>query len=131
MAIGPFRAGGYIRELRFSAWAKVAVYIDLSAVVSPSENATEEQFRAGTPIIQRSNRQGVAGKPSWYLRPYGYTMAQFVIPLSHRVDAGAQYVLMGVASTGIFEISLMATVTIIGFARMGANGLGVEDGLDR
>ena len=131
MAIGPFRAGGYIRELRFSVWGELGVYADWSAVVSPTENATAEQFRAGTPVIQRSNRQEVAGQPSWHLRTYIYAQMEHVIPLSRKVDSGAQYVLMGVLPASAKKIGVLATVTVIGFARIGANGLGVEDGLDR
>lgn len=131
MAIGPFRAGGYIRELRFTAWGERGVYFDWSAVVSPTENATEEQFRAATPIISRSNRQGIAGQPSWYARFQAYALGEVVIPLSRRVDAGALHVLIGVRPKVAHEISVLATVTVIGFARAASNGLGVEDGLDR
>lgn len=131
MAIGPFRAGGHIRELRFALWAPRAMYVDVSAVVSPTENATEAQFRAGAPVIQRSNRQGVAGQSSWHVRPYAYATSEFVVPLSRRVDSGAQHLLMGLVGSEAYEIGLLATVTVIGFARIGANGLGVEDGLER
>lgn len=131
MAIGPFRAGGYIRELRFAYWGERGVYFDWSAVVSPTEHATAEQFRAATPIIQRSNRLMVAGQPSWFTRGYNTPHGEFRVPLSRRVDAGALHVLIGVQPTIAHEISVLATVTVVGFARMGANGLGVEDGLDR
>lgn len=131
LAIGPFRAGGYIRELRFTIWGNVSPYVDWSAVVSPTENATAEQFRAATPIISRSNRQGVAGQASWYMRTYSYPTLELVIPLSRRVDSGAQFVLVGVKPVTAREISIMATVTVIGYAKTGANGLGVEDGLDK
>lgn len=131
MAVGPFRAGGYIRELRLVSWGEVGVRYDWSAVVSPTEHATEEQFRAATPIISRSNRQGVAGQPSWYARASSDPRVEIVIPLSRRVDAGASHVLVGVVPAVAREISIMATVTVVGYARVGANGLGVEDGLDR
>jgi hypothetical protein len=131
LAVGPFRAGGYIRELRIVLRGERGVALDLAAVVSPTEHATAEQFRAATPIISRSNRQGVAGQPSWYTQAYNYPMGEIVIPLSRRVDAGALHVLIGVQPTEAHEISILATVTVVGYARMGKNGLGVEDGLDR
>lgn len=131
VAIGPFRAGGYIRELRFTGWGASAVYFEWAAVVSPTENATEEQFRAATPVISRSNRQVMAGQLSWRVRLQAYALAEFAIPMSRRVDAGALHVLIGVKPETAREISILATVTVIGLARMGADGLGVEDGLDR
>ena len=129
--VGPFRAGGFISELRLTIAVGAYTHVDMGAVVVGTDSATEEQFAVGSPIIQRSNHKDIGNQPTLRRTVHHYTGYYAFIPLWRRVDAGAAYVLVGVKPLSAYTISVLASVTVVGVARVSANGWGVEDGLDQ
>lgn len=131
LAVGPFRGGGEIREVRFNGVTTTASRCEVSVVVSGGEERSAENFRAGSPIILKADVRGVAGQPSFRFVFLTYMYQEAIVPVAIRVDGGARFVLLGINVPEDKVLHVFCTATVIGFARMGANGLGVEDGLDR
>lgn len=56
--LGPFFRGQIIERLAYGFRANGAVQVELGAVLTSSDSASVESWRAGTPIIQRSQTIG-------------------------------------------------------------------------
>lgn len=131
VVIGPLRGGGVIREIRFWSHAQTISRSYVSIAVCGTGERSAANFRSGTPVFSVSDQRNVAGKPSFYHTFVMYAYLQIVLPVSIKVDSGARFVLIGVSTPTDVQLWLSAGVTVIGFARTGADGLGVEDGFDR
>lgn len=129
--LGPLRGEGYIKEVRIVLGSERTMVVFVAAVICGTGQGTAEELETGNRIIERSITEFVGLGPYWHA-PVGFVVgAQVVIPLWRKVDSGSRYVIFGIRPTQDFVASLLATVTVVGMARTGANGLGVEDGLGR
>lgn len=131
LAVGPFRGGGTITEIGVLLYTRTSGTCDWSLVVSAVGERSAMCFAAATPIFLRGDVRNVAGQPSTFqgLTRIPYSVLEF--PVAIHVDGGARFVLLGLRVIEDAVAIAVCTVTVKGFAKMGANGLGVEDGLDQ
>lgn len=131
LVLGALRGGGFISEVRFTIAVGQSAAVRLGLVVSGTGQGTADEMTAGTPIIQRSNEALTGGCPAWYFQATMTAyMGQIIIPMWHRVDAGARYVVIGCEVVGDQSVWMLAMATVVGVAKT-ANGLGVGDGFDK
>lgn len=131
MAAGPLRAGGVLREVRLQATSNGRGATQFALVLAGTPDESDEAFDAATPLISGPGLARVGNVPGWYEGVETAFRGQRVFPLSVRIDSGSRWVVLGWYRTATYAIFTVLSVTVIGFARMGANGHGVEDGIDR
>lgn len=132
LPVGPFREGGRITEVRLTVSSSVAGKMAWMVFVCRTGSATQENCKAGTPVIGRvgewSNDLPVVRMELAARAPF--TM---LLPCSLRVVGGAQWVLVYTLSKANWEVGVICCVVVEGEKRRmaDAQGWGVEDGLDR
>lgn len=141
MIMGPLRGGGELVELGWIGETGASCTVRFAAAVSGSPSATLANLRASTSLIQRSNDVSATfGVPTITAALTSAQYYRVVLPMSVRLDAGAQYIVLGIqCATGDVAFHTIGWALEIGHrargvARVGmvnGNGLGVEDGLDR
>lgn len=129
--VGPFRGGGYIKELRLSVSGERTSWSRFSAAVTGSDVPSLEALLAGSPVVSRSNITDAGFGVAFDVMVPGAFAGDLVIPMWRRVDTGSRYVVIMPKPMVPQWIAMLATVTVVGIARIGVNGMGVEDGLDR
>lgn len=131
MSVGALRAGGELREVRLwgttTASAATEFYLALSG--TPIADATS--FRAASPLMEGPSAYRHLGKPGWLQTVYASGAGERFFSFAVRVESGSRWLHVAWLRSETRPICVTASVTVIGYARTGANGLGVEDGLDK
>ena len=131
VVVGPLRGRGELREVWIWPLCEMARMTHIGMVISGVGEGSLAAMRAGSSLIARSFELAVAGQPTFPVRATSYGYGQFRVVCAMRIVTGASYVIVGWTGDAEYSIGVAATATVIGLARIGANGLGVEDGIDR
>lgn len=131
LSVGAFRAGGELREIRFTLTCTGGFLTEVYFALSATPVADAASFNAASPLIEGPTTMRHLGKPGlqWVFAQFG--VDQLVLPFAVKVDTGSRWLHVAWRGAGTKEVYVLVSATVIGFARMGANGLGVENGLDR
>ena len=141
MILGPLRGGGELVELGWISDTGASCTVRYAAAVSGSQSPTLANLRAATSLIHRSNdTSGVFGVPTITLPLTSAQYCRVALPMSVRLDAGAQYIVLGIqvqtADVALHTIGWVLEIGGPGAAgykgpRVDGEGLGVNNGLDR
>lgn len=141
LVLGALRGGGELVEVGWTADAGAPGNVRYALALTGSPSPTIGNLIGGTSLLQRSNdTSGVFGVPTLRVTLSAEQYYRLVLPLSVRLDAGGQYVIIGIApGTVDLDVHTVAWALEVGGPGSGGNrrpmvngqGLGVEDGLDR
>lgn len=141
LVLGALRGGGQLVEVGWTADAGAPGNVRYALAVSGSPAPTIGNLLGGTSLLQRSNdTSGVFPVPTLRLTLSADQYYRLVLPLSVRLDAGGQYVIIGIApGTADLDVHTLAWALEVGgpgaagFKRpmVDGQGLGVENGLER
>lgn len=141
MIMGPLRGGGELVELGWICETGASCSARFAAAISGSQSPTLANLRAATSLIQRStDASGVFGVPTVMAALTSAQYFRVALPMSIRLDAGAQYIVVGIqVATADVALHTIGWALVVGPVGPGGNrkqlvdagGLGVEDGLDR
>lgn len=141
MILGPLRGGGVLVELGWIGETGASCTVRYAAAVSGSQSPTLANLRAATSLIQRSNdASGVFGVPTITAALTSAQYFRVALPMSVRLDAGAQYIVLGIqvatADVAFHTIAWALEIgprgnRVAGVGMVNGQGLGVENGLDR
>lgn len=141
LIMGPMRGGGVLQEIGWIAECAASLTCRYAIALTGSPAQTIGNLIGGTSLIQRSNdTSGVFGVPTMTLTPTSAQHLWVVLPLSVRLDAGGQYIVMGIqVQTADKELHTLAWALEVGRSppaagpsgMVNAGGLGVENGLER
>lgn len=131
MSVGALRAGGELREVSLYLTSDGTAPSQFFLAVSGTAVADAAAFQAATPLMQGTSAYRHLGKPGWVDGIYSYYANPVVFPYAMKVVSGSRWVHLAWLKATTRVICVVVTATVIGFAKRGANGLGVEDGLDR
>lgn len=131
LAAGPLRGEGVLREVRvlITSSGRAASRFALVLAGTPAEDL--DSFRAAAPLMVGPSNVEMVGKPGWYEGVETTFYGQRVFPFYLRMESGARWVSLAWSRNAGYDIYVVLSITVVGYAKIGANGLGVEDGLDR
>lgn len=116
MIMGPLRGGGELVTLGWMVEATGYCTLRFAAAISGSPSPTLENLRAGTTLIQRSDdASGAFGVPTIAGVGTAIKIPVLELPMSVRLDAGAQYIIVGLnARVDAVDVYLTAWAVVVG-----------------
>ena len=120
-----------MREVQVAFTAVGGKSLGLYFALAGTPVADAVAFAAATPLMDGPTTVRHLGKPGvfWVFAGFGMDAVRF--PFAVKVETGSRWVHVAWERSAAKELFAVVSATVIGYARMGANGWGVEDGLDK
>lgn len=98
--IGPFTYPRIIERLAIHWTFEVAGTFGLAASVGCSGEASVAALMAGTPVVERSDRD-VSGVPAVSMVGGASSSGSFIVPVGVRTHSGARWIVLGLGVAGV------------------------------